>query len=88
MNVVIVFATTHNALAAEVRLKEKKIAFEILPTPREITASCGLSVRIPESSLDSILPDLESSSIKASAIYKVESSASMREKIYTEIWRG
>ncbi|MDW7670717.1 MAG: DUF3343 domain-containing protein [Bacillota bacterium] len=43
----LVFDSTHHAIAAEYRLKEAALpaaAFQIIPTPRQITASCGLSL--------------------------------------------
>ncbi|MEN1760151.1 DUF3343 domain-containing protein [Anoxynatronum sibiricum] len=43
----LVFDSTHHAMAAESRLKEKPVeglVFQMIPTPRQITASCGLSL--------------------------------------------
>ncbi|RQD68883.1 MAG: DUF3343 domain-containing protein [Tindallia sp. MSAO_Bac2] len=39
------FHSTHHAIAGEQILKEKDYPVGIIPTPREITASCGLSLR-------------------------------------------
>ena len=43
----LVFESTHHAIAAESRIKQAELpaaAFQIIPTPRQITASCGLSL--------------------------------------------
>lgn len=41
---VIAFESTHDAMAAEKYLKER-IPVVMMPTPRSITASCGISLR-------------------------------------------
>jgi len=40
---VLTFSSTHAALKAEKRLKEKGMVGELVPVPREISASCGLA---------------------------------------------
>ena len=45
----LVFDSTHHAIAAEHRIKEGgfgNLTIEMIPTPRQITASCGLSLRL------------------------------------------
>ncbi len=44
-----VFDSTHHAIAAEHQIKAAPIRgliMQMIPTPRQITASCGLSLRI------------------------------------------
>ena len=41
----IVFPSTHEAIRAEKILQSHGTVFTIVPTPRSITASCGISVR-------------------------------------------
>lgn len=43
--IVVVFESTHQAMKAETALKEARIAFDIIPTPRDISADCGIAVR-------------------------------------------
>lgn len=53
----LVFDSTHHAMAAESRLKEKAIeglSFQMIPTPRQITASCGLSLLLTVTDIDSL----------------------------------
>lgn len=43
----LVFDSTHHAMAAESRIKGAQLegfTFQTIPTPRQITASCGLSL--------------------------------------------
>ena len=43
----LVFDSTHHAMAAESRVKGARlegVTFQTIPTPRQITASCGLSL--------------------------------------------
>ncbi len=42
----IAFRSTHHALAAEKTLQGAKIDHIIIPTPKEISASCGLALKI------------------------------------------
>lgn len=44
-----VFASTHDAIAAERGLAGRLPGMDILPTPRAISAACGISLRFPES---------------------------------------
>ncbi|OHW61619.1 hypothetical protein EUAN_19340 [Andreesenia angusta] len=53
-NFVISFNSTHHAIKSEKRLKEEGIELRMIPTPREITASCGLSVKFEEKDLDKV----------------------------------
>ncbi|SNT00774.1 Protein of unknown function [Anaerovirgula multivorans] len=69
---VIVFESTHYAIAAEKVLKEKKYQFDTIPTPREITASCGLSIKFNENLLGYIKKDIEESNIKIKGIYEIK----------------
>jgi hypothetical protein len=50
---VIVFESTHDAIRTEKAIK-KVLDIELIPTPREITASCGLSVKFYVQDLDTI----------------------------------
>ncbi len=40
------FASTHAALHAQKLLNTAGIPFTVMPTPREITADCGIALRI------------------------------------------
>jgi hypothetical protein len=40
------FATTHQAMAAEDILRQAGIGLEVVPPPRELSAGCGLALRV------------------------------------------
>lgn len=43
--IVATFENTHHALRFEKSLKENQIKLTVMPVPREVSASCGLSVK-------------------------------------------
>lgn len=49
---VLVFASTHAAMAAEDALREAAIALQVIPLPAWIAADCGLALRLDESDAD------------------------------------
>lgn len=55
---VIVFESTHHAIKTENRLKTK-FPIETIPTPREISASCGLSIKFPLALFSDIMETLD-----------------------------
>ena len=42
---VITFKSTHHAIKAESVFKNEDIEFRTIPTPREVTYSCGLAIK-------------------------------------------
>lgn len=81
-NFVISFNSTHHAIKSEKRLKEEDMEIRMIPTPREITASCGLSIKFQECDVERVkeimknLVDGEDISIKG--IFRVKRNS--REK--------
>lgn len=55
----ITFSNTHTAIAIQKHL-EGKLNFQVMPTLREISASCGISLRIETDTLDILLEALKS----------------------------
>ncbi|MDF2548604.1 DUF3343 domain-containing protein [Anaerosolibacter sp.] len=55
---VIAFDSTHYAMKTE-KLLKSKFQIEMIPTPREISASCGLSIKFSKTIFDSIMDTLE-----------------------------
>jgi len=49
---VLVFESTHKVLKAEKLLKSEKIDYEIIPTPKDISSDCGMSVRLMPEQID------------------------------------
>lgn len=48
------FDNTHNALRFEKILKENEIKLVVMPVPREVSASCGLSVKFGMDELEKV----------------------------------
>jgi len=68
---VIVFDSTHHAIQAEKRLKEK-FQIETIPTPREITASCGLSIKFQTAQFVSMIEELKRDEEDEFKVFKIE----------------
>ncbi len=51
---VITFRSTHHAMKTEKALKNANLDIKMIPTPREITASCGLSIKFKDEDRDAI----------------------------------
>ena len=86
MKLVLVFSTTHNALAAEAALSSRAIALEVLPTPREISVSCGISIQFDPLDLPRIIELAEAQDIKILGVYKSLPDAVSGKREYTRIW--
>lgn len=69
---IVSFDSTHHAIRSEKIFIENDIKVSTLPTPREISSSCGISVRFPEESLKNIKNLLESNEVLYNGIFKVE----------------
>lgn len=72
---VVVFESTHYAISAEKLFKDKGYKFDIIPTPREITHSCGLSIRFASEELESIKVTMEEGKIAIKGIYQIQKIA-------------
>ncbi len=46
---IFIFESSHKVLKADKVLTENKIKFDVIPTPKEFSSDCGLSIRIKES---------------------------------------
>lgn len=75
---VIVFESTHHALASEQMLLAKNFDIKMIPTPREITLSCGLSILFSESLLQDIIELVERNVLIVKGVYKIEKGETER----------
>ncbi len=71
MNRLIAFDSVHQAIRAEQLLLKADVPVEMVPTPREISASCGQSVRFPAGSAAAVLALLERENIAFRGIYSI-----------------
>lgn len=69
---VIVFESTHYAIAAERVFKKNNCKFDIIPTPREITQSCGLSIRFKPEEVEIMKKIIEEANILIQGIYRIQ----------------
>ncbi len=70
----LVFDSTHHAMAAESRIKGaqlEELSFQTIPTPRQITASCGLSLLFQGAvDTDLVLQVLKAHDIEWAGLYQ------------------
>lgn len=69
--VIATFDNTHHALLFEKTLKENDIKLTIMPVPREISASCGLSVKFYLEEFDYIKSLAANKDILIKKYYKI-----------------
>jgi hypothetical protein len=69
----LIFESTHKVLKAEKVLIEKSIKFDVIPTPKDISSECGISIRFnPEiSELQLITATLENNSVNFKLYEKI-----------------
>lgn len=65
------FATTSYALKAEKVLKAAEAEFMVIPTLREISSSCGLSVKFMPDKLEEYASQLINNQVTIEAAYQV-----------------
>lgn len=77
---VVTFNSTHYAIKFEKILKDADIKMMMIPSPREITASCGLSIRFDQSDIESIKEKIEESNVDIYGVFKLTKIAGEKEK--------
>lgn len=78
----VTFNSTHSAIGAEKELILANISAKIIPIPREITADCGLSIKVNiGENLDEVKKILENKQIEAAGYYYVK-KAGLKKEIY------
>lgn len=80
---IVTFTSTNFAMQAENVLKSAEIKHQIIPTPRQITLSCGLSIMLSIENLGEIKELIYSKKIINKSIYRVSSLG--KEKTLDEI---
>lgn len=79
MEALVTFDSTHHALRAESLLQNADFHVDILPTPRELSASCGLSLSLERSKLPAALSLLAEHGVQLRACYLVTSRDGTRQ---------
>ncbi|MCX7883480.1 MAG: DUF3343 domain-containing protein [Caloramator sp.] len=70
----ITFESVNFAMQAESVLKNEGIYHQVIPTPREITLSCGLSIRFNVDNVEKIKTFVDNKKINIKKIYIVKGS--------------
>ena len=80
---VVTFESTHHAIKTEGILKENEIPFKTIPTPREITLSCGLSIRFSLDDMEMVKALVENNTLAIKGVYKFKKDGTntLAEKI-------
>ncbi|MGH4121441.1 MAG: DUF3343 domain-containing protein [Clostridium sp.] len=66
---IVTFQNTHEAMKAERETINRKIKVVVIPTPTYITKSCGISLKIEEENIQSIIKLINSENIKVKEIF-------------------
>ena len=69
---VVTFYTTAEAMATEKACKEKRIEGRLIPTPRVLSADCGISWRSPVSMCGELEELLREKRIEFAGIHRLE----------------
>jgi len=75
---VLTFSSTHAALRAEKCLKDKGVAGDLVPAPREITASCGLAWLGPRDAVEEAQALLAACGVEAEGLHVLAPEAARR----------
>ncbi|KUG03971.1 hypothetical protein ASZ90_018634 [hydrocarbon metagenome] len=80
---IITFGSTSYALKAEKIMKRMEKTFMVIPTPREISASCGLAIKLETGLLDEYLQILAREKVSVEEVYRIEEEG--RKKILHKV---
>lgn len=75
---VISFDSTHHAIKAEKLFKERNLNIKMMPTPREITASCGLSIRFEAGDLYEVKDIISKEELSVKGKYEIRRKEGVR----------
>lgn len=69
--IIISFESTNYAMQAESVLKGEKLGHQVIPTPREITLSCGLSIRTDIENKNKVFDLIDEGKIRVKTVYRI-----------------
>jgi hypothetical protein len=84
MYILITFDSTHHALSAESVLLQAKLQPDIQPTPRELSASCGLAIALSSSVKGQAIDLLQTNGVCYRAVYRVTIIDEKQQRVYQE----
>lgn len=68
---IISFNSTHQAIKCDKVFGQNNMKYAILPTPREITKSCGMSIKFLIEDINTIKDTLKENQIEYKGIFKI-----------------
>jgi len=68
---VITFNSTQYAIKADTVFSKESVNFRTIPTPREISRSCGLAIKFNIEDMEKIKDIINKSSLEINGIYKI-----------------
>lgn len=68
---VITFKSTQYAIKADTVFKKQNIEFRTIPTPREITHSCGLAIKFNLDDIERVEDIINENKLESEGIFKV-----------------
>ena len=77
---VVVFESTHDAIKTEKAVKAE-VKVELIPTPREISASCGLSVKFAPDQIETVRSIVTELGTEHKRIFKLDYEADSRKAV-------
>lgn len=66
----ITFKSTHHTIQGESFFRDKDIAFKTIPTPREITRSCGLAIKFDLEDINKVKEIIKTDEMIIDSVYK------------------
>ncbi|WP_018962582.1 putative Se/S carrier-like protein [Coprothermobacter platensis] len=73
---IITFPSVHQAMAFEDEMKRSTLLFQLVPVPRQISASCGEAAKVWNVSQDDLLEIIKLHGVVFSAIYHYDNQDS------------
>lgn len=70
---ILIFNNTYNAMKCESELKKAGVSNIIMPTPTNITQSCGLSIKIKPEDTKNAAKVIQDGKVTVKAIYRKDS---------------
>ena len=68
---IVSFNSTHQAIKCDKIFEKNNMDYAVLPTPREITQSCGISIKFSIVNIDDIKKIMNENQIEYKGIYKI-----------------
>ena len=78
---IVSFNSTHNAIRTEKLLVENDVVVTTLPTPREISASCGISIRFLKDDVENVRRIIKENEVENKGIYRVSKNSDGKRSV-------